>query len=111
MGYWRLLSMDPQAAKAIVCSQKPTIQDDTNLIETNLLDELVANLSNLASVYHKRPSAFTQPYGVAQQEWLARWAEMPVPGPNATVMDIKGFPMHDVSAVEGALKAARFCVV
>ena len=56
--YWRLLSMDPQAAKAIVCSQKPTIQDDTNLIETNLLDELVANLSNLASVYHKRPSAF-----------------------------------------------------
>jgi len=26
-------------------------------------------------------------------------------------MDIKGFPMHDVSAVEGALKAARFCVV
>ena len=56
--YWRLLSMDPEAAKAIVCSQKPTIQDDTNLIEANLLDELVGNLSNLASVYHKRPSAF-----------------------------------------------------
>jgi hypothetical protein len=56
--YWRLLSMDPEAAKAIVCSQKPTIQDDTNVIETNLLDELVGNLSNLASVYHKRPSAF-----------------------------------------------------
>ena len=56
--YWRLLSCDPEAAKAIVCGPKPTIEDDTKAIDRSLLDELVDNLSNLASVYHKRPSAF-----------------------------------------------------
>ena len=47
----------------------------------------------------------------ARVTWGSRGDGQQVPGPNATVMDIKGFPMHDVSAVEGALKAARFCVV
>jgi hypothetical protein len=41
-----------------VCGAKPTIEDDTNSLEATLLDELVANLSNVASVYHKRPAAF-----------------------------------------------------
>ena len=44
--------------QAIVCGAKPTIEDDTNSLEATLLDELVANLSNVASVYHKRPAAF-----------------------------------------------------
>ena len=51
-------AQDPEAAKAVVCAQKPTIQDDTKMLEESLLDDLVANLSNLSSVYHKRPSAF-----------------------------------------------------
>mmetsp|Transcript_27871 Transcript_27871/g.63052 ORF Transcript_27871/g.63052 Transcript_27871/m.63052 type:complete len:959 (-) Transcript_27871:1-2877(-) len=56
--YWRLLSTNPEAAKAIVLADKPTIEDDTNLIEPALLEDLISNLSNLASVYHKRPTAF-----------------------------------------------------
>jgi len=56
--YWRLLSTDPEGAKAIVLAQKPTIEDDTNAVETTLLSELVSGLGSLSSVYHKRPAQF-----------------------------------------------------
>lgn len=57
--YWRLLSADPQAAKAIVLSEKPL--KDTGLmdnLEPSLLDELMYHIGSLASVYHKPPSSF-----------------------------------------------------
>ncbi len=56
--YWRLLSTDPEAAKAVVLSEKPRISDDSNVIEPNLLLDLICNISTLASVYHKPPEAF-----------------------------------------------------
>jgi AP-1 complex subunit beta-1 len=56
--YWRLLSIDIEAAKAVVLSEKPPISDDTNQLETSLLDELISNLANLSSVYQKPPSQF-----------------------------------------------------
>ncbi|KAI9363455.1 adaptin N terminal region-domain-containing protein [Zopfochytrium polystomum] len=51
--YWRLLSSNPQAAKAVVLSQKPPIEADNNAVSETLLDELISNIGNLASVYHK----------------------------------------------------------
>jgi AP-1 complex subunit beta-1 len=56
--YWRLLSIDVEAAKAVVLSEKPPISDDTNQIEASLLDQLILNLANLSSVYQKPPSQF-----------------------------------------------------
>lgn len=56
--YWRLLSTDPEAAKAVVLSEKPRIADDTSQLEPSLLQDLIANISTLASVYHKPPEAF-----------------------------------------------------
>eukprot|EP00300_Choanocystis_sp_HF-7_P036445 c52291_g1_i1.p1 GENE.c52291_g1_i1~~c52291_g1_i1.p1 ORF type:complete len:906 (+),score=209.44 c52291_g1_i1:57-2774(+) len=56
--YWRLLSTDPEAAKAVVLSEKPLISDDTSMVEPSLLSELIANISTLASIYHKPPEAF-----------------------------------------------------
>eukprot|EP00002_Diphylleia_rotans_P012751 TRINITY_DN2492_c0_g1_i1.p1 TRINITY_DN2492_c0_g1~~TRINITY_DN2492_c0_g1_i1.p1 ORF type:complete len:901 (+),score=230.67 TRINITY_DN2492_c0_g1_i1:66-2768(+) len=56
--YWRLLSTDPNAARAVVRCEKPVITDDTNVIESSLLDDLVQHLSTLASVYHRRPEYF-----------------------------------------------------
>ncbi|GBG71965.1 hypothetical protein CBR_g10902 [Chara braunii] len=56
--YWRLLSTDPEAAKDVVLAEKPVISDDANQLEPNLLDELLANISTLSSVYHKPPDAF-----------------------------------------------------
>ncbi|KAF9436855.1 beta-adaptin [Entomortierella beljakovae] len=58
--YWRLLSTDPQAAKAVVLSEKPPISVDSSSskISPAIMDELINNISTLASVYHKPPSAF-----------------------------------------------------
>ena len=44
----------------MVLSEKPVIADDTYQLEPSLLDLLVANISSLASVYHKPPEAFVQ---------------------------------------------------
>ncbi|KAG6606080.1 beta-adaptin-like protein C [Cucurbita moschata] len=56
--YWRLLSTDPEAAKDVVLAEKPVIGDDSNLLDSSLLDELLANVATLSSVYHKPPEAF-----------------------------------------------------
>ncbi|KAG9304375.1 hypothetical protein G9A89_019937 [Geosiphon pyriformis] len=56
--YWRLLSTDPQAAKAVVLSDKPPISFESRSISDPLLEELLSNISTLASVYHKPPETF-----------------------------------------------------
>lgn len=72
--YWRLLSSDPQIAKVslvkqrsgglltrsqnIVLSQRPQITTTITSLPAPLLESLLPNLSTLASVYHKPPSAF-----------------------------------------------------
>uniref|UniRef100_A0A7N0VFT3 Beta-adaptin-like protein n=1 Tax=Kalanchoe fedtschenkoi TaxID=63787 RepID=A0A7N0VFT3_KALFE len=56
--YWRLLSTDPEAAKDVVLAEKPVISDDSNQLDSSLLDELLANIATLSAVYHKPPEAF-----------------------------------------------------
>ena len=69
--YWRLLSSDPEAARDVVLADKPVIADDTASLEPALLDELLGQLSTLASVYHKPADAFvsrSRPSGGAGDE-------------------------------------------
>jgi vesicle coat complex subunit len=54
--YWRLLSSDPEAARAVVLAEKPVIAQDTSTIDPRLLQTLLGNLSTLSSVYHLPPS-------------------------------------------------------
>jgi AP-1 complex subunit beta-1 len=54
------LSTEPEAAKQVVLAEKPVISDDTFKIDPALLDQLISNISTLASVYHKPPEAFTK---------------------------------------------------
>eukprot|EP00004_Rigifila_ramosa_P009952 TRINITY_DN21735_c0_g1_i1.p1 TRINITY_DN21735_c0_g1~~TRINITY_DN21735_c0_g1_i1.p1 ORF type:complete len:913 (-),score=280.20 TRINITY_DN21735_c0_g1_i1:52-2631(-) len=56
--YWRLLSTDPDAARAVVLAEKPLISDDTNTIAPSLLDDLLKHIATLSSVYHKLPETF-----------------------------------------------------
>nr|XP_043627939.1 beta-adaptin-like protein B [Erigeron canadensis] len=56
--YWRLLSTDPEAAKDVVLAEKPVISDDSNQYDSSLLDELLANIATVSSVYHKPPETF-----------------------------------------------------
>ncbi|XP_022736018.1 beta-adaptin-like protein B isoform X2 [Durio zibethinus] len=65
--YWRLLSTDPEAAKDVVLAEKPVISDDSNQLDPSLLDELLANIATLSSVYHKPPDAFVTRMKTATQ--------------------------------------------
>ncbi|KAM5441829.1 beta-adaptin [Microsporum ferrugineum] len=58
--YWRLLSntSDPNAAKNVVLSEKPPIVTTIHSLPPNLLEQLLGELSTLASVYHKPPEQF-----------------------------------------------------
>jgi vesicle coat complex subunit len=58
--YWRLLSntTDPNAAKNVVLSEKPPIVTTIQSLPSHLLDQLMHELSTLASVYHKPPEQF-----------------------------------------------------
>lgn len=47
-----------QSAKDVVLAEKPVISDDSNQLDSSLLDELLANIATLSSVYHKPPEAF-----------------------------------------------------
>jgi len=58
--YWRLLSADPEVAKAVVLSgsDKPSITDTTSDVEPELLKTLIAHLGSLSSILHKPSAAF-----------------------------------------------------
>lgn len=58
--YWRLLSntTDPNAAKNVILSQKPPITTTIQSLPPALLDQLLEEMSTLASVYHKPPEQF-----------------------------------------------------
>lgn len=58
--YWRLLSntTDQNAPKNIILSEKPPITTTIQSLPPQLLDRLLAELSTLASVYHKPPEQF-----------------------------------------------------
>ncbi|KAK7532544.1 adaptin N terminal region-domain-containing protein [Phyllosticta citricarpa] len=56
--YWRLLSSDPQITKNVVLSEKPAITSTIPSLPPALLDQLITELSTLASVYHTLPESF-----------------------------------------------------
>ncbi|VDN11283.1 unnamed protein product [Dibothriocephalus latus] len=81
--YWRLLSTDPAAAKEVVLAEKPLISEETDLLEPSLLDELICNLGNLASVYHQPPSSFVEGRHISRKQLASKSPEAPgeeVPG-------------------------------
>ncbi|TPX32913.1 hypothetical protein SmJEL517_g04087 [Synchytrium microbalum] len=56
--YWRLLSTDPVAAKAVILSDKPPISTETDNMDSALLDELLLSIATMASIYHKPAVSF-----------------------------------------------------
>ncbi|KAI0696088.1 clathrin binding protein [Cytidiella melzeri] len=56
--YWRLLSTDPGAAKTVVLAHRPPISLPRTTIAPALLEELLGEISSLASVYHKPAETF-----------------------------------------------------
>ncbi|CAE7745959.1 BETAC-AD [Symbiodinium necroappetens] len=56
--YWRLLSTNPESTKRVVLGDKPSIRDDSQSLDKNLLDKLSSELSLMSSVYHRYPEEF-----------------------------------------------------
>lgn len=56
--YWRILSSDPAVAKRIVLAERPIIETTIEKMPESLLNELLGEISTLASVYHKSPANF-----------------------------------------------------
>ncbi|KAH8102685.1 adaptin N terminal region-domain-containing protein [Cristinia sonorae] len=56
--YWRLLSTDPGAAKSVVQAHRPAITLPRTTVAPALLEELIGEISTLASVYHKPAETF-----------------------------------------------------
>ena len=58
--YWRLLSntSDPGCTKNVVLSEKPPISTTIESLPPLVLEQLLGELSTLASVYHKLPEQF-----------------------------------------------------
>jgi AP-1 complex subunit beta-1 len=60
--YWRLLSINPDNAIArdVILADKPPITSTIQNLPQGLLEQLLAELSTLASVYHRPPAAFIE---------------------------------------------------
>ncbi|PLW08010.1 hypothetical protein PCANC_19052 [Puccinia coronata f. sp. avenae] len=56
--YWRLLSTDPEATKRVVLKARPMISLQSSLVSPALLEELIDEISTLASVFHKPAETF-----------------------------------------------------
>jgi AP-1 complex subunit beta-1 len=60
--YWRLLSVsqDHSVAKEVILAEKPRITSTIPNLPQGLLEQLLTELSTLASVYHKPPATFME---------------------------------------------------
>lgn len=54
--YWRMLTSDPDLAKELILEEKPIISDQSENIDSGLLDSLIAYLGTLYSINMKAPS-------------------------------------------------------
>lgn len=56
--YWRLLSTNPEAAKAVVLSEKPNIADDTFTLEPAVLDMLIGQVGGEGKLLYLSRTSF-----------------------------------------------------
>ncbi|KAH6577738.1 hypothetical protein BASA62_000719 [Batrachochytrium salamandrivorans] len=93
--YWRLLSSNPHAAKAVVLSEKPPIELDMGTVSEGLLDELILNISSLASVYHKSPALLSGSSFVDMAQYRQEFAD----GDDDT--DVRRSAVHEAAQAMG----------
>jgi len=56
--YWRLLSANPQVARAVVLAERPLISNQHDRLSNDVLDQLMENLGTLSAMYNQLPSTF-----------------------------------------------------
>lgn len=103
-----------QAAKDIVLAEKPVIADDSGSLEPLLLEELLSEMSTLASVYHKPAGAFISRTRLAVQkaeDMDTRFEDDTVSSePSAPVPVVGASPSLEPPALFVAAKAVGGCL-
>ncbi|KAJ7279117.1 adaptin N terminal region-domain-containing protein [Mycena rebaudengoi] len=75
--YWRLLSTDPGAAKAVVLAHRPPISIPQTTVSPALLEELLGEVSSLSTVYHKPAETFIGQGRIGADSVQRKGAEFP----------------------------------
>lgn len=73
--YWRMLSTSPEKTAEVVLSKRPTIDTEVGgvIYEENVIEELLAQISSICSIYHKTPEEMCKLYGITiEQGMVAR---------------------------------------
>ena len=104
--YWRLLSSDPAAAKAVVLADRPPIGLAKTTVPRAVLDELLGELSTLASVYHRPAETFVGRGRVGIDDLQRRAAALALEGGEDGV-SARDKALH---VVEQGQKAENLCV-
>ena len=58
--YWRLIAKYPKLAMDIVFAERPPITEESYKKESGKLDQLIANIGSLSSIYQWPPTLFVQ---------------------------------------------------
>jgi hypothetical protein len=53
-----MLSTDPEKTKKVVLADRPIIVEESHTFEETLLNNMIENISMVASVFHKTPEQF-----------------------------------------------------
>lgn len=73
--YWRMLSTSPEKTAEVVLSKRPSIDVEVGgvIYEDVIIEELLAQISSICSVYHKTPEEMCKLYGITiEQGMVAR---------------------------------------
>ncbi|CAG9460990.1 unnamed protein product [Pedinophyceae sp. YPF-701] len=69
--YWRLLSTDPEVARAVVMCERPEISPESSYLPQPMLNQLLGQVATLASVYHRPATSFVTRHRQALQSYEA----------------------------------------
>ncbi len=89
--YWRLLSSsDPNVGREVILADRPPISIPLSNLSAALLDELLADLSSLASAYHRPESTFVGKGRIGAEELARKAAETDVTREKALATVVQG---------------------
>lgn len=64
--YWRMLSTSPEKTAEVVLGKRPSIDKEKGTVEYEeaVIEELLAQISTICSIYHKTPEEMCKLYGI-----------------------------------------------
>lgn len=69
--YWRMLSTSPEKCAEVVLGKMPNLSCESyNNYENDLVEELLAQISTICSIYHKTPEQMQKLHGISAQQGM-----------------------------------------